>query len=276
VGGPKAVSIGAFGQANSTFWGELIMNRAFGVIATAASLIAAPAFAADMPIKALPPVPPPAWTWTGFYLGLNAGWGWDAKVDNLLITTDPALGGYPATAAGTNPTGPFAGVDVGYNWQVANFLVFGFEADFEGSNIQNGFQNRVIDVFGDQLSAEQALNAFSTIRGRLGLAYNNFLVYGTGGLAYGDVHNRVVDVLTVPPTGTVNISQDAWQSGYAVGGGVEYMVAPHASLKVEYQYIKLGSFTGSALESPPSGFTFSTNSINNNFQTVRVGLNVHL
>jgi outer membrane immunogenic protein len=276
VGGPKVVTIGALGQANSTFSGELFMNRGFCVIVTAAALIAAPAFAADMPIKAPPPVPPPAWTWTGFYLGLNAGWGWDAKVDNLLITTTPLLGGYPATAAGTNPTGPFAGVDVGYNWQVANFLVFGFEADFEGSNIQNGFQNRVIDVFGDQLSAEQALNAFSTIRGRLGLAYNNFLVYGTGGLAYGDVHNRVVDVLSVPPTGTVNMSQDAWQSGYAVGGGVEYMFAPHASLKVEYQYIKLGSFTGSALESPPSGFVFSTNSINNNFQTVRVGLNVHL
>jgi outer membrane immunogenic protein len=253
------------------------MKRSLFGVAAILALIGTPALAADIPVKccAVPP-PPPAWTWTGFYLGLNAGWGWDAKVNNLLITTDPALGGYPATAAGTNPTGPFAGANVGYNWQVANFLVFGFEADFEGANIQNSFHSLVINGFGDQLSAEQALNAFSTIRGRLGLAYNNFLVYGTGGLAYGDVHNRVVDVLSVPPVGTVNMSQDGWQSGYAVGGGVEYMFAPHASLKVEYQYIKLGSFTGSALESPPSGFVFSTNSINNNFQTVRVGLNVHL
>jgi outer membrane immunogenic protein len=147
-------------------------------------------------------------------------------------------------------------------------LVFGFEADFQGSNIQNSFHNLVINGFGDQLSAEQALNAFSTIRGRLGLAYNSFLVYGTGGLAYGDVHNRLVDVLTVPPTGTVDMSKDGWQSGYAVGGGVEYMIAPHASLKVEYQYIKLGTFNWSALESPPSGFAFSANSINNK--------NVHL
>src|ERR1700683_5668168 len=77
------------------------MKRSLFGITAIAALVGTPALAADIPLKA-PPPQPAAWTWTGFYLGLNAGWGWDAKVNNLLITTDPALGGYPAMAGGPN------------------------------------------------------------------------------------------------------------------------------------------------------------------------------
>jgi outer membrane immunogenic protein len=153
--------------------------------------------------------------------------------------------------------------------------VFGLEADIDASSLRNSFSGSVINAFGDTLSAEKDLNFVSTIRGRLGFAFNNVLVYGTGGFAFGGVKNNLVDVLFVPPGGTVTMQRDTTETGYVVGGGIEYLIAPRWSLKAEYQYIYLGSYKLSSPEMPPSGFIFSTNKIDNTFNTVRVGINYH-
>src|SRR5271163_4980280 len=97
----------------------------------AAAFCGAPALAADMVVKAppQPAVAPPGPTWAGWYVGVNGGYGWDANAQNqnILITTTPALGGYPATTPGSlDPKGGFGGVTLGYNWQLAN-IVFGVE-----------------------------------------------------------------------------------------------------------------------------------------------------
>lgn len=253
------------------------MKRLLFGIAAIAALIGTPALAADLCCTKAPPPPPccaPAPSWTGFYLGLNAGWGWDADPHSIVISTNPALGGYPATTNGTAASGALGGVTFGYNWQLSN-VVFGFEADIDGSSIHNSFSGRVIDGFGDTLTAEKDLNYLSTIRGRLGFAFTSVLVYGTGGFAFGGVKNSLVDVLTVPPTGTVTMQRDTTATGYVVGGGMEFLVAPRWSLKAEYLYVNLGSYMLSSLEVPPSGFTFSTNKIDNDFYTVRGGVNYH-
>jgi outer membrane immunogenic protein len=239
----------------------------------AALFCGAPALAADMAVKAPPPATP-TWSWAGFYAGLNAGGGWDADPHNIVISTTPLLGGYPATTNGTKASGALGGATFGYNWQRSN-VVFGLEADIDASSIRNSFSPRVINTFGDTLTAEKDLNYVSTIRGRLGLAFNNVLVYGTGGFAFGGVKNNLVDTLLIPPTGTVTMRRDTTETGYVVGGGIEHMIAPHWSLKAEYQYIDLGSYTLSSLEVPPTPFTFSTNKIDNDFHTVRGGVNYH-
>jgi outer membrane immunogenic protein len=250
--------------------------KTLAAIAALVAFITTPVLAADMATKAPPPAAAqPAPTWTGWYTGVNGGWGWLDKKQNIVITTSPALGGYPATTTGTDPKGGFGGVTVGYNWQRGN-VVFGLEADIDASSIRNSFSGRVINAFGDTLTtAEKDLNYVSTIRGRLGFAFNNVLVYGTGGFAFGGVKNNLVDTLFVPPGGTVTMQRDTTERGYVVGGGIEYLIAPRWSLKAEYQYIDLGSYTLSSPEVPPSGFIFSTNKIVNEFHTVRAGLNWH-
>jgi outer membrane immunogenic protein len=240
------------------------------LLGTAMSLVmVAGASAADLYVKAPPPAPP----WTGWYVGANGGYGWDAHVQNIDITTAPALGGYPAITNGTNAKGGFGGGQIGYNWQGVSHLVIGIEADIEGSGIKNGFQNDILNGFGDVLQANKSLDWFGTVRGRLGYAFGNALVYGTGGFAFGGVRNQLVDVLTVPPTGTVTMQTNSTATGYVVGAGIEYLIAPRWSLKAEYQYVNLGSNTLSSPEVPPSGFIFSTNKIDNTFNTVRVGIN---
>jgi outer membrane immunogenic protein len=229
------------------------------------------ASAADMYVKA----PPPAPTWTGWYVGANGGYGWDANVQKIDITTAPPLGGYPAITNGTDAKGAFGGGQIGYNWQGVwhPHLVIGIEADIEGSGIQNGFQNDVLNGFGDTLQASKNLDWFGTVRGRLGFTFGSALVYGTGGFAFGGVRNQLIDTLSVPPVGTVTMQTNSTATGYVVGAGIEYLISPHWSLKAEYQYINLGSFTLSSPEVPPSGFVFSTNKIDNAFNTVRVGIN---
>src|SRR5262249_6574018 len=171
------------------------------------------------------------------------------------------------------------GGQIGYNWQGVwhPHLVLGIEADIEGSGIQDSFSGRSINQFNDRLSAKKDLDWFGTVRGRVGYAFDNVLVYGTGGFAFGGVKNNLVDVLTVAPTGTVNLSKDSTETGYVVGGGIEYMVSPRWSVKAEYQFIDLGNYKLSAPEVPPSGSrVFTTNKIDNTFNTVRAGVNYHV
>jgi outer membrane immunogenic protein len=139
--------------------------------------------------------------WGGLYVGANAGYGWSANSDNL------------------DPTGPFGGAQVGYNFQRGNF-VFGAEADFQGAHISdsNAFE-------------KSEMNWFGTIRGRLGYTFGSALVYGTGGFAFGNVENSIA---AVHP-----FSNSETQTGWVAGGGVEYKVTPAWSAKGEYQYLDL-------------------------------------
>jgi outer membrane immunogenic protein len=136
------------------------------------------AVAADLPVYTKAP-PPPALTWAGFYVGLNGGYGFEPDVRNIDITTNPPLGGYPTVTGGNDAKGFFGGGQIGYNWQGVSHLVIGIEADIEGSAIKNGFQNDILNGFGDVLQANKSLDWFGTVRGRLGYAFGNALVYGT-------------------------------------------------------------------------------------------------
>jgi outer membrane immunogenic protein len=143
--------------------------------------------------------------WSGLYAGVNGGYGWNG-VSNL----DP---GAP------DPSGGFGGGQIGYNWQGVWHpnLVLGIEADFQGSGISDK------DFAGDK----SELNWFGTVRGRIGYAFDRTLIYGTGGFAYGNIKN----------TGTFSVSET--QTGWVVGGGVEYKLAPAWSVKAEYQFLSL-------------------------------------
>ncbi|WP_029352455.1 outer membrane protein [Bosea sp. 117] len=188
------------------------MKKIIGTgIAAAALLAAAPAFAADMsqpyPTKAPAAIIAPAFNWTGFYLGVNAGYGWGSGSG---LTDD----------LGIDPDGWLAGGQIGVNYQFGNNVVLGAEADIQGSDFKDND-----DFYG----VRSKMDYFGTVRARLGYAFDNVLPYVTGGLAWG--HNEIkYDGFT----------SDKTHVGWTVGGGVEWGFAPNWTAKAEYLYMDFG------------------------------------
>jgi outer membrane immunogenic protein len=226
-----------------------------------------------------------AFSWTGLYIGVNGGYAWSedqtVRIDEFDVT--------PATAPPTlfsrnnfgslSPAGGFAGVQAGANLQLGA-IVLGFEADAQWADIDgdSAFTLSPYLVAGDfaTVTTSNKVSRFGTFRPRVGLAWDRTLVYATGGLAWG----RVEHTMTWRDSyGFAAVDHVAGTHvGYAVGGGVEHAFSPHVSLKVEYQYIDLGSEHYAALEY--SGGNTSQYVVNTDtrtdFHTVRLGLNVKL
>ena len=232
-------------------------------------LTTAGAAAADLPVKAPPLAPVMVWNWSGFYVGVNVGYGWSAKTDPVTFMNNV---GTIASSTAPAARGVFGGAQAGYNWQF-NSIVFGIETDIQASGVSKS-SSGIIDAGGDNLNAEQNLKYFGTLRGRLGYAAGPALLYVTGGLAYADIKNRFF-LTNAAATSSADLGQDRTKTGYALGGGVEWMLAKSWSVKAEYQYLHFGSDAFAAPVVPPNGLTISSTAISNNFHTVRLGLDYH-
>ncbi|MGI8524666.1 MAG: outer membrane protein [Pseudolabrys sp.] len=192
--------------------------RRLAISAVTFLALAAPAYAADMAVKAPSYAVPalPAFTWTGFYAGANVGGGWANLRDQFGDSIDLS--------------GVIGGGQIGYNWQTGNF-VFGVEGDFQGSSQD---KTNTFTVLGVPVSAKAEIPYFGTLRGRVGFTQDRWLAYVTGGYAYTSVK------LTLSALGLSASSSDA-KSGWTVGGGLEYMPWDRWSVKLEYLYIDTGN-----------------------------------
>ena len=224
-------------------------------------LVAGPAMAADLPVKA-PAAPvaiaaPPSWT--GFYIGLNAGGIWDSSRASDIT---PFLLGSNAIFAGDSntlrPAGPIGGVQAGYNWQTSNW-VFGIEADIDAASAHVSFNYVSPSSLYSMQNAR--LSALGTIRGRVGWDFGSTLAYVTGGAAFGDLKDSVAT-----PAFSLAVSRNGWATGWTVGGGVEHAFAPHWSAKLEYLFAKFPDATISS----PRGYSFK---FRDSAQTLRAGVN---
>jgi outer membrane immunogenic protein len=207
-------------------------------LAAAAALMATPVLAAElpMPVKAPPAPPPEVCTWCGFYIGANVGGSWGDARSSFDAP------GFPAFFSNTtHPDGVIGGGQLGYNWQTGN-VVFGIETDIQGSGQRDSqtLAATATPLGLVSLSEIDKQTWFGTTRGRLGFAPGggNWLLYGTGGVAYGDVNSSLT--LTTP-LGTATVSNSSTRVGWAAGGGVEYMFLPRWSFKAEYLYMDLGT-----------------------------------
>ncbi len=278
------------------------MRKTVSIAALALALTSS-AFAADLPhYKApLPPPPPPPPMWTGFYVGLNAGYGFGGTthantasfgVDPLAALTAPLsalpfitsnfIPGITSLAntgiANVNQSGFIGGGQIGYNYQWGQSVVIGLEADIQGAGIRG--RGSYAGASADSLSAaigpiaiaanrtaigtgdiQAGIDWMGTVRGRLGwLFMPTFLVYGTGGLAYGGAyanatHNAAANIgLALPPAIPIAASigfpvvpgsgrYSDTRIGWTAGGGFEWMVMPGWSVKAEALYYDLGSAT---------------------------------
>src|ERR1700704_4792883 len=202
------------------------------------------ATAADLPPRyqqpyAKAPIYSPVYNWTGFYLGINGGGGWGRSqwdgVDKF------------------NVSGGLIGGTIGYNWEINQFLL-GAEGDIDWSGMR-GSTNPACPPGCDTRN-----HWLSTVRGRLGFAFDRFLPYVTAGLAVGDIN------ATVPgfPAGSTTAA------GWTVGAGLEFGIVSNVSVKAEYLYVNLGDFNcGLNCGLAPSG------SVSFDANVFRAGLNIH-
>lgn len=203
-----------------------------GTVGLAVLAMMAPANAADLaarPYTKAPPVVAPIVTnWSGFYIGGFGGYGWSDRVSANFV-------GGPALPFVTNKLdGGFGGGTLGFNWQApGSQFVWGIEVDAAGSDI-NG-----VDGFGP-VDIRNRINAFGSVTGRIGVAFDSALLYVKGG--YGWANNK----LNVDVFGVNILSESNTHSGWTIGAGLEYMFAPNWSAKVEYQYYDLGKETYAA------------------------------
>ncbi|MEH2491368.1 outer membrane protein [Bradyrhizobium sp. AZCC 2230] len=196
------------------------------------SLIGTSAFAADMAVKAPPPPPPPIATWTGFYLGINGGWGW-----GTTRHTDD----FGVTSGNFSTNGGVAGGTYGFNWQVNQFVI-GFEGDFDWADIKGTFTSPLLCSINGGTTCFTTLRNLGTDRLRVGYDVNGWLLYGTAGVGYGEVKSGQNPCgLTAFGGFSCNTS---WRTGWVAGGGVEKMFAPHWSAKLEYLHYDLGTSIG--------------------------------
>jgi len=193
----------------------------------AIALAAAPASAADMAVKAPPPAPLPViYNWSGFYLGINGGWGssrncWDFVTAAGAVIADGCA----------DRSGGLVGGQLGYRWQTGGW-VFGLEAQGDWADLSS----TRVSVFDPTFSTRVRTDAIGLFTGQIGYAWNAALLYVKGGAAV--THNRFDVFNNVTGVGLASAGHTRW--GGTAGIGWEYGFAPNWSFGIEYDHLWMG------------------------------------
>jgi outer membrane immunogenic protein len=262
------------------------MKRVLFAVAVLFEAAAYPAGAADLtlPTKA-PPMPAPAqmYSWTGFYAGGNAGYSWGTPDSDTTLTGFAGPGSSFVHSDPLKFTGAVGGAQIGYNWQTSNPWVLSFETDWQASTEKaslgygDPYLNFPVGSGTAAANYEAKILWFGTVRGRVGYAWDRLMIYGTGGLAYGDVKvsgttmNSGFAIPGGPYSGTAPFSASKVNAGWTIGAGIEGALVTNWSWKVEYLYVDLGSLS----VSPPGPFALDIVAVQSRFtdNIVRAGLN---
>jgi outer membrane immunogenic protein len=244
----------------------MMRKLVLGLLATTAgaALAVSSASAADLPVRAAPPAPivaaVPIFTWTGFYVGVNAGYGWQDSNNSASVfvpagtfVTAPGASGV-VTFGDDNGDGFVGGGQIGYNYQIGSF-VLGVEADLQwadlgGSNgvavVPAGFPATFVPA-----GTVGGIDWFGTVRARVGVAFDRALVYATGGFAYGGADDN-------NGFGGFNgfVNDDDVRTGWVLGAGFEYAFTNNLTAGIEGLWVSLdrntnGAFVGT--ETTPGG-----------------------
>ena len=240
---------------------------------------AGPARAADLPAKMEAPVfqppPPPEFSWTGFYVGINVGGGIDHFAFPYYIAVAGPGGGHVQGRDGITASGPVGGIAAGYNYELPFFhIVAGFEIDTDASGIRgqttaNGILTSgspVIATFGSKFQD------FGTARVRLGYAWGRFLPYLTAGFSYAtvDTYYSVATPALFAAGSITETRTGVFPHVGSFGIGLEYAVAPNVTVKAEYFYEFINSRAVLFNPAPASTINFNTRTM---YHVGRVGLN---
>lgn len=257
-----------------------------GSLALTALVAGQPALAADLPArmytKAAAPMVSPAFNWSGFYIGVHAGYAFGD--DDTVVTTGQApinvinvLGGARPANVGLERDGFIGGGQIGYNWQTSPNWVFGVEADISYTDLRESRTVVTVPLSGIGTLANtftSNMDYLGTVRGRLGYSWDRTMIYATGGLAYAQINNNAT---FFGPAGQLQFvgGNRRTDTGYTVGGGIEHAFAGNWSMKAEYLYYDLGADTVAVNVVPGSGGggTGYNTRFDNDGHIVRAGLN---
>lgn len=256
------------------------------LIAPAAFLgLAAAASAADLPPRYAAPVQyvsVPAFTWTGFYLGVHAGYMF-GDVDVSLRSASGAAIGFGARGIlperlTIDRSGPMIGAQAGYNIQ-SGLFVYGIELDISATDANGRARRGYIDPaaggrLGNTTETRASLDSLGTIRGRVGVAVDRALFYATGGFAYGNTNLKgsIRSTRPIPAFAAYEGRTEDGQLGYAVGVGAEYAVTQNLTARAEYLYHDLGTETVSVRQPARPG-NAAEYRFENDGHALRLGLN---
>ena len=265
--GLLSAGAGRTSRAPAKLRGSLLGAIAAGGFAFAAFALTTEASGADLPsTKSPPPSPLPAFTWTGFYVGLNTGYSWTNSSNigvasaNIFDFGGPlsqrgAASAFGATGSvGAQLNGFFDGGQIGYNWQFSEKFVAGLEADLQGGGVRGGggftgltpAATPIPSTVVTGATVHRNLEYLGTVRGRIGYTIApQMLLYATGGLAYGGVN--LSEHISQSITPSLLLGQDAKGSyfdnrvGWTAGAGFEWAFTNSLSVKLEYLYYDLGA-----------------------------------
>lgn len=234
-------------------------------------LLASAAPASNPPAAPVPAPPPPAssgYRWTGFYVGVNGGYGAGrGDTDVIPLPTEVQFVNLRPVTLHPDPTGMVGGAQVGANWESGGgAIVLGAEADYSATNMSaSAIQSPIIQDNGtpfpgitttghNRVITRESTNWFSTIRGRFGTAIvPRLFVYATGGMAFGHVSYSADSDFTPAGTEHYTAISKKTKSGWTAGVGAEIGLWKRWSVKGEYLYYDLGNETVTANPSIPFG-----------------------
>ncbi len=262
-------------------------NIATGLVAVAALGLGVcnGALAADMPVRYVPPAP--VATWTGFYASVDLGYARQAVSDAWSPLPSPAAFGPAALGGGVagspEGTGFVGGFNFGYNYQFWSAWVAGIEGDIMWGAVGNSNAGPWVTpggatVAGSLSSFSTQLNWLSSVRGRLGWLWTpNLMLYGTGGVAWENVHysaNAFNGVAAGAGSYNANVDFTNTASGWVAGVGIEWLISNNNAnvfwnnwtLRTEwlhYQFNNAQSITGASVNFPafPSNYTWSSEKV---------------
>jgi outer membrane immunogenic protein len=239
----------------------------------AASLLTVSAFAADLGIPQAAPGPViPAFTWTGCYGGLQAGGGWGEKdLTDTAQALSPTSG---FTSANLNISGYVIGGQIGCDYQFAPNWVVGIEGSVAGGNIGASTAPALTvagAIPGDNATFKETTDLLASATGRIGYAWNNWMLYGKGGVAWSNDRYDAPGVFTGVP---YELQGSETRIGWTVGAGVEWAFSDVWSVKVEYDYYGFGNRNVTFVEQTGLGVVGPEN-IKQTIQVVKIGVNFH-
>jgi high affinity Mn2+ porin len=238
---PKGINV----SRTAAFSLEVALVSVFGTSLQAADLVG------KVPLQAPPSVAVP-FDWTGAYFGGHVGYS-RGYGRNTLFDPDP-------TAAGTSFGSLFGGLQFGYNYLLPSRLLVGIEGDISFPNfLDDGIVTLRPTLAG---TVTEKLDFVSTVRGRVGYAFDHWLFYATGGVAWSQARFLEDPGLTGNEDNVLRT-----RAGWAVGAGAELAIAPGWTARLEYLYDRLGKASGTF----PSGTGYESTVVDLN--SIRVGLN---
>jgi len=242
--------------------------RATPLTAAAFSLLTASAFGADLGVPPSAPPAAPPFTWTSCYAGVQGGGGWGRTNFNDSAMILSPLTGF--TSADTNMTGYLLGGQIGCDYQFASSWVVGVEGAAAWTNIGGNAGVATPGLpFVDSATITENTDFLASVTGRLGYAWNNWLLYGKGGVGFAGNRYSAFDAAV-----TYDLAGLETRVGWTAGAGIEWVLWNNWSVKLEYDYYGFGTRSVTFIDNITG--TTGPLDIKQNIQVVKLGLNLRI